>query len=151
MRESTHDQGIFPTVGTIKRILEDASRFPVLRPKVESKRAKVFSSDTKERPARANLLTTMDMEILKPSHSSQRNCKKETKKVFIGLFCKREIRLFFRHGIKLTSTQIEESKASVRLHSKQFFSVLSLFCKILRKTLASLDHFDEKLEAIYII
>ena len=29
--------------------------------------------------------------------------------------------------------------------------MLSLFCKILRKTVPSLEDFDEKLEAIYII
>lgn len=48
---------IFPTVRTIKRILRDARRFPVLRPKVVSKRAEVFFSATTERAARVYLAT----------------------------------------------------------------------------------------------
>lgn len=71
---------IFPTVRTIKRILADARRFPVLWPKVGLKRAKVFYSYTYERTARVHLATIMD--VLKTSLASQRNSKKEMKKVF---------------------------------------------------------------------
>jgi len=86
--EGRHTTKNFPTVRTIKRILEDARRFPVLRPKVASKRAEVFCSATTERAARVNLATKMDVEVLKPVLASQRNSKKETKKVFCMIFLK---------------------------------------------------------------
>lgn len=84
---------IFPTVRTIKRILADARRFPVLWPKVGLKRAKVFYSYTYERTARVHLATIMD--VLKTSLASQRNSKKEMKKVFGLHYVFKKMRLPF--------------------------------------------------------
>lgn len=98
---------IFPTVRTIKRILADARRFPVLWPRVGLKRAKVFYSYTYERTARVHLATIMDVQVLKTSLASQRNSKKEMKKVFRRT-------LYIQHFFKETLFPLDRRSINIR-------------------------------------
>lgn len=92
--EGRHTTKNFSHGANYKKNISRRAPFPgIIWPKVGLKRAKVFYSYTYERTARVHLATIMD--VLKTSLASQRNSKKEMKKVFGLHYVFKKMRLSF--------------------------------------------------------